>query len=217
MGSIEVIDLYTWGTPNGRKASIMLEELGLDYRVHPIDIGKDQQFDPAFLKISPNNKIPAIVDQDEGISLMESGAILIYLAEKTGRLLPSKGEARARVLEWLMFQVGGVGPMLGQANHFLHFKPDASEYGAERYGQEATRLYGVLNKRLQQSAFLGGDDYTIADIATWPWLSRFDWHGIDLGDYPSVRDWYRRIGERPAVQRGYHVPRKLGEIPMPVA
>lgn len=210
-----MIDLYTWTTPNGRKASIMLEELDLDYKVHPIDIGKDEQFDPEFGKISPNNKIPAIVDQEDGVSLMESGAILIYLAEKTGNLLPIKGTERARTLEWLMFQVGGVGPMLGQAHHFLHYHPDASEYASARYAKEAKRLYGVLDKRLSRSEFLGGNDYSVADIANWPWLSRFAWQQIDLDEYPHVRDWYVKIAGRPAVQRGYAIPRKVQNIPLP--
>jgi GST-like protein len=210
-----MIDLYTWTTPNGRKASIMLEELGLDYRVNPIDINKDEQFDPGFLKISPNNKIPAIVDHDNGLTLMESGAILIYLAEKTGRLLPAKGEARARTLEWLMFQIGGVGPMLGQVHHFVKFNPDASVYASERFGKEAKRLYGVLDRRLHGREYLAGDEYTIADVATWPWISRFEWHQIDLNELPNVCRWYKDIAARPAVQRGYDVPRKGSAISLP--
>ena len=210
-----MIDLYTWTTPNGRKASIMLEETGLPYTVHAINIGKDEQFDPEFLKISPNNKIPAIVDQDEGISLMESGAILIYLAEKSGQFLPTDREGRMKAIEWLMFQMGGVGPMLGQAHHFLHFNPDASKYASDRYAQEAKRLYGVMDKRLGEVLYLAGDEYSIADIATWPWLSRFDWQGIDLNDFQNVRRWYVEIAERPAVQRGYDVPTKVSDIPLP--
>lgn len=193
----------------------MLEETGLEYQPHPVDIGKGEQFDPDFLKISPNNKIPAIVDRESEISLMESGAILIYLAEKTGQLLPAEGEPRARALEWLMFQMGGIGPMLGQVHHFLRYNPDASEYAAQRFSKEAKRLYGVLDKRLSKSEYLSGSDYSIADIATWPWISRFEWQKIDLDEYPYVRDWYTKIAARPAVQRGYDVPRKTHRIPLP--
>ena len=165
-----MIDLYTWTTPNGRKASIMLEEVDLPYTVHAINIGKNDQFDEEFLNISPNNKIPAIVDLDNGMSLMESGAILIYLAEKTGRLMPA--EHKWQILEWLMFQMGGFGPMLDQAHHFLHFKPDVSEYAAKRYKVEAQRLYAVLDHQLEENEYVAGD-YSIADIALWPWASRF--------------------------------------------
>jgi len=210
-----VIDLYTWTTPNGRKVSIMLEELGLEYRAIPVDITKGEQFAPEFLRISPNGKIPAIVDHDNGLSLMESGAILIYLAEKTGRFLPAEGEARHRVLEWLMFQMGGVGPMLGQVHHFVKFNPDASPYASERYSKEAHRLYRVLDRRLGECAWLGGDDYSIADIATWPWVSRFEWQQVDLDGFPNVSRWYREIAARPAVQRGYDVPVKVTDIPLP--
>lgn len=207
-----MIDLYTWTTPNGRKASIMLEEVDLPYTVHAIDIGKNDQFDEEFLNISPNNKIPAIVDQDNGMSLMESGAILIYLAEKTGRLMPA--EHKWQILEWLMFQMGGFGPMLGQAHHFLHFKPDVSEYAAKRYKVEAQRLYAVLDHQLEENEYVAGD-YSIADIALWPWASRFEWQQVDLDDFDNVKRWYQAIAARPAVQRGYHVPAKVGEIPMP--
>ena len=210
-----MIDLYTWTTPNGRKASIMLEELGLPYQVKPIDITNDEQFAPEFLKISPNNKIPAIVDHDKNLTLMESGAILIYLAEKTGEFLPADGEPRARTLEWLMFQMGGVGPMLGQTHHFLKFNPGSSNYSAERFGKEARRLYGVLDKRLGESPYLAGDDYSIADIATWPWVSRFEWQQVDLNKFSNVCRWYKEIAERPAVQRGYDVPHKVTDIPVP--
>jgi GST-like protein len=208
-----MIDLYTWSTPNGRKASIMLEECGLDYEVHPIDITKDQQFAPEFLKISPNNKIPAIVDRDNGWSVFESGAILIYLAEKTGRLLPTDPKLRIQTLEWLMFQMGGVGPMLGQAHHFLKFNVGKAPYAEQRYGAEAKRLYGVMDRRLGESRFLAADDYTIADVATWPWISRYEWQGVSLDDYPNVRRWYDAIKARPAVQRGYDVPRMGHTIP----
>ena len=207
-----MIDLYTWTTPNGRKASIMLEEVGLPYTVHPIDIGKNDQFDEDFLKISPNNKIPAIVDQDNGMSLMESGAILIYLAEKTGMLMPA--EHKWQILEWLMFQMGGFGPMLGQAHHFLHFNPDVSEYAAKRYKVEAQRLYAVLDHQLEDSEYVAGE-YSIADIALWPWASRFEWQQVDLDEFDNVKRWYLAVAERPAVQRGYHVPARVGEIPLP--
>lgn len=210
-----MIDLFTWTTPNGRKVSIMLEEVGLPYRVVPVDITDGQQFEPEFLKISPNSKIPAIVDRDQDIALMESGAILIYLAEKTGSLLPAKGEARARTLEWLMFQMGGVGPMLGQVHHFVKFNPEASAYAGERFGNEAKRLYGVMDKRLGEVAYLAGNDYSIADIATWPWVSRFEWQQVDLHEFPNVCRWYEEIAGRPAVQRGYVVPHKVTDIPLP--
>jgi len=207
-----MIDLYTWTTPNGRKASIMLEETSLPYTVHPIDIGKNDQFDEDFLKISPNNKIPAIVDQDNGMSLMESGAILIYLAEKTDMLMPKQN--RWQILEWLMFQMGGFGPMLGQAHHFLHFKPEVSEYASKRYKVETQRLYAVIDYQLEQSEYIAGE-YSIADIALWPWASRFEWQQVDLDEFENVKRWYISIAERPAVQRGYHVPAKVNEIPMP--
>jgi len=207
-----MIDLYTWTTPNGRKASIMLEETGIPYAVHPIDIGKNDQFDEAFLQISPNNKIPAIVDQDNGMSLMESGAILIYLAEKSGMLMPEKD--RWQILEWLMFQMGGFGPMLGQAHHFLHFNRGVSEYAEKRYKVETQRLYTVLDDRLEQNEYVAGA-YSIADIAMWPWASRYEWQQVDLDEFENVKRWYRAIAERPAVQAGYHVPSQVGEIPMP--
>jgi GSH-dependent disulfide-bond oxidoreductase len=209
-----VIDLYTWTTPNGRKASILLEELGLPYTAHPIDITKDEQFAPDFLTISPNNKIPAIVDRETGISLMESGAILIYLADKAGQLLPREGEPRYRVLEWLMWQMGGLGPMLGQTHHFLRFNKGKAPYAEERFAKEAHRLYGVLDRRLAEHAFVAGA-YSIADIAIWPWVSRFEWQTVDLGTYPNVKRWYETIARRPAVQRGYDVPKRTGDIPMP--
>ncbi len=208
-----MIDLYTWSTPNGRKASIMLEECGLDYEVHPIDITKDQQLAPDFLKISPNNKIPAIVDRDNGWSVFESGAILIYLAEKAGKLLPQDPKQRIQTLEWLMFQMGGVGPMLGQAHHFLKFNVGKAPYAEQRYGAEAKRLYGVMDRRLGESRFLATDDFTIADIATWPWISRYEWQGVSLDDYPNVRRWYDAVKARPGVQRGYDVPKMGHTIP----
>ncbi len=208
-----MIDLYTWTTPNGRKASIMLEELGAAYAVHPIDIGADAQFAPEFLKISPNNRIPAIVDREAGLSLMESGAILIYLAEKFGRLLPT-GPARHEVIEWLMWQMGGLGPMLGQAHHFLKYNPGKAPYAETRYHAEAKRLYGVLDRRLEGREHIV-DDYSIADVACWPWVSRFEWQQIDLDAFPNVKRWYLSVLERPAVQKGYQVPKDMGPIPRP--
>ena len=209
-----MIDLYTWTTPNGRKASIMLEEVGLPYKAIAINISKDEQFAPAFLKISPNNKIPAIVDHDNGVAMMESGAILIYLAEKTGKLMPKDDKKRWQVLEWLMFQMASVGPNFGQVHHFVKFNPGKAPYAEQRFLAEAKRLYGVMNKRLGETEYLAGD-YTIADIATWPWVSRYDFQTIDLNEYPNVKRWYLAIANRPAVQRGYHVPSKVGELPMP--
>lgn len=207
-----MIDLYTWTTPNGRKVSIALEELGLPYEAHAINISNDEQFAPEFLKISPNNKIPAIVERDTGFHLMESGAILLWLAEKTGKLMPEA--ARWQVMEWLMWQMGGLGPMLGQTHHFVKFNKGVSDYAENRYRTEAQRLYGVLNTQLKGRDFIA-DDYSIADIAVWPWISRFEWQEIDINAFPQVRDWYVRIAERPAVQRGYHVPKNAGDIPMP--
>jgi GSH-dependent disulfide-bond oxidoreductase len=212
--TIVVIDLYTWTTPNGRKASIALEELGLPYTVHPIDIGKGEQYQPDFLKVSPNNRIPAIVDRDNGMALMESGAILIYLAEKTGKLLPKAGEPRYRVLEWAMWQMGGPGPMFGQVHHFVHFNKGKAPYAEERFLKETHRLYGVLDRRLDGRDYVA-DDYSIADILIWPWVSRFEWQTIDLNQYPNVKRWYLAMAGRPAVQKGYHVPKKVSEIPMP--
>ena len=209
-----MIDLYTWTTPNGRKVSIALEELGLAYKAHPIDISKDEQFAPDFLKIAPNNRIPAIIDRDSGIALMESGAILIYLADKTGKFLPKEGEQRYRVIEWLMWQMGGPGPMLGQVHHFVKYNKGKAPYAEERYLKEAHRLYGVLDRRLADRQFVV-DDYSIADIAIWPWISRFEWQTIDLSRYPNVKRWYTAIAQRPAVQKGYKVPKDVGEVPMP--
>jgi len=200
-----MIDLYTWSTPNGRKISIALEEMGLPYQVHPINIGKDEQFAPAFLKISPNNRIPAIVDRDTGLSLFESGAILLYLAEKTGRFWPLAGEAKWRTLEWLMWQMGGIGPMLGQAHHFLKFNPGKAPYAEERYANETRRLYGVLDRRLAEVEYVAGE-YSIADMATFPWIARHEWHRADLNAFPNVKRWYKAVAARPAVQRGYDVP-----------
>jgi len=208
-----MIRLYTWSTPNGRKVSIALEELGLPYEVIPVNIGKKAQFDPEFLEISPNNKIPAIVDGD--FALMESGAILLYLAEKAGKLSPPYGTPEYwRMMEWLMWQMGNFGPSLGQAHHFLRFNPGISEYAETRYHTEAKRLYAVLDKRLAGREFVC-DDYSVADIAIWCWASRFEFHQIDLDDYPEVRRWYVKLAGRPAFQRGYVVPTDVGPIPLP--
>ena len=209
-----MIDLYTWTTPNGRKASIMLEEVGLPYTAHAVDISKDEQFKPDFLKISPNNRIPAIVDKDNGYHLMESAAILMYLAEKTGKLMPKDLDKRYRVIEWLMWQMGGPGPMLGQVHHFVKYNKGKAPYAEERYLKEAHRLYGVLDRRLAGREFVA-DEYSIADIAIWPWISRFEWQTIDMNQYANVKRWYETIAKRPAVQRGYDVPKKVGDIPMP--
>ena len=207
-----MIDFYTWTTPNGRKVSILLEELGADYEVHSINITQGDQNSPAFLKISPNNKIPAIIDRDNGMSLMESGAILIYLAEKYGKFLPKDSIARAEVNEWLMWQMGGFGPILGQAHHFLHFNPGKSDYSEARFRSEVARLYGVLDRRLEGRDYIC-DDYSIADMACWPWVSRYEWQQVNLADYPNVRSWYQRLLARDAVQKGYHIPKHMGEIP----
>ena len=212
-----MIDLYTWTTPNGRKVSIMLEELGIDYAVHAIDISKGEQFAPEFLRVAPNNRIPAIVDHDTGVQMMESGSIMLYLAEKCGRFLP-KGDERWPAIEWLMWQMGGVGPMFGQVHHFVKFNAGKSTYAEERYSNEARRLYGVLDKRLEGRDYIAGagrGEYSITDMATWPWVSRYGWQKIDLQEFPNVRDWYVRIAERPAVQRGYQIPKHVGDVPLP--
>ena len=204
-----MIDVHSWATPNGHKVHIMLEECGLPYRVHAVDIGAGEQFKPAFLAISPNNKIPAIVDDDgpdgRPISLFESGAILVYLAAKTGRFLPGSDRDKWEVLQWLMFQMGSVGPMLGQAHHFRMYAPEKLPYAIDRYTNEAKRIYGVIDKRLERSEWLGCAEYSIADIATWPWLRSWKNQGIELGDYPRLKAWFERIDERPAVQRGVQV------------
>lgn len=204
------IEFYTWGTPNGRKVSIMLEEVGLPYAVRKVDIGKGEQFRPEFVAVNPNSKIPAIVDPDgpggKPIALFESGAILIYLAEKTGKLLSAEPRARYAALQWLMFQMGGVGPIFGQAHHFMRFAPEKIPYGIERYGKEAKRLYGVMDRRLEAEAFLAGADYSIADVATFPWVARHEWHGVSLEAFPNVKRWFEAIGARPAVARGMAVP-----------
>ena len=201
----KTIDLYTWATPNGRKVSIMLEELGLDYNVIPIDITKGEQHDLDFVSFSPNNKIPAIIDHETGLKMMESGAILMYLAKKTGLFMSQTDRQYWEEMQWLMFQMGHVGPMLGQTHHFVKFNPGKSPYAEERYKNENIRLYKVLNKRLKEREFIC-EDYSIVDIATWPWISRYEFQQMDLNDYPSLKAWYMRIASRPAVQRGYAVP-----------
>lgn len=204
-----MIEVYSWATPNGHKVHIMLEECGLPYRIHGVDIGAGDQFQPDFLAISPNNKIPAIVDSEgpEGkpISLFESGAILLYLAGKTGKLLPESVSAKYEVLEWLMFQMGGVGPMLGQTHHFRIYAPEKIGYAIDRYTNEANRLYGVMNRRLAKSKYIGGSEYSIADIAVFPWLRSWKNQGIDWNDYPHLKGWFDEIAARPAVKRGVDV------------
>ena len=204
-----MIELHTWTTPNGRKVSVMLEECGLPYTAHKVNIGQNEQFKPEFLAISPNNRIPAIVDPDgpdgKPIHLFESGAILVYLAGKTGKFLPTSTKGKYEALQWLMWQMGGVGPMFGQAHHFLRAAPEQVPYGIKRYTDEAKRLYGVLDRRLAEAAYLAGDS-SIADIATYPWIARHEWHKVDLAEFPNVKRWYDTIGRRPAVVRGMAVP-----------
>ncbi|VVD91124.1 glutathione binding-like protein [Pandoraea anhela] len=204
-----MIQVYSWATPNGHKVHIMLEECGLAYHAHAVDIGAGDQFKDEFLAISPNNKIPAIVDEDgpdgKPISLFESGAILLYLAGKTGRFLPEDVRGKYETLEWLMFQMGGVGPMLGQAHHFRIYAPEKIDYAIKRYTNEARRLYGVLDKRLADHPYVAGDMYTVADIAIWPWLRSWKNQGVELSDFPNVQQWFEAIEARPAVQRGIKV------------
>ena len=216
-----MIDIYYWPTPNGKKVTILLEELGIDYQIIPCNIGRGDQFTTDFLDISPNNRMPAMVDHDpegggEPIAVFESGAIMMYIAEKEGRFFPQDLRGKNEVIQWVMWQMGGPGPILGQIHHFVKFNPGKSSYAEERYLTEGKRLYGVLNKRLQDHEFIVGD-YSIADIAIWPWISRFNWQTIDIAQYPNVTRWYSSVAARPAVQRGYHVPRKVNEIPMPGA
>jgi len=211
-----MIDLYSWTTPNGRKVSILLEELGVPYTTHAINITNGEQFTPEFLKIAPNNRIPAIVDHETGIHLMETGAIMLYLSDKYKKF-QCQGNEYWRMMEWLMWQMGGLGPMLGQAHHFIKFNKGKSEYAEQRYGTETRRLYGVLDARLKGRQYLAGEDqgeYSIADMACWPWVSRFEWQEIDLNDFPNVKGWYLRIAARPAVQAGYSVPKFTTEVPM---
>jgi GST-like protein len=205
-----MIDLYTWSTPNGRKISIALEELALPYTVRPVDIRKNVQFAPDFVAINPNSKIPAIVDSEgpEGkpLAVFESGAILIYLAEKTGRYLPKSGSSRYDVMQWLMFQMGGVGPMFGQNHHFRRAAPEKVPYALERYAKETERLYGVLDARLKTQPYLAAGQYTIADMATYPWVARHEWHEVQLERYPNVKRWFDELGKRPAVAKGMAIP-----------
>ena len=211
-----MIELHYWPTPNGHKITLFLEEAGLDYRIVPVNIGTGDQFKPEFLAISPNNRMPAIVDHapadgGEPISVFESGAILIYLAEKTGRFLPADPRRRKTVLEWLFWQVGGYGPMLGQNHHFSRYAPDKIAYAIERYQRETARLYGVLERRLEGRDFIDGEGYSIADMACHPWADAHDWHHIDLADYPNVRRWHEALRQRPSVQRAYAVKERFNQ------
>jgi GSH-dependent disulfide-bond oxidoreductase len=208
------IELYTWGTPNGKKISIALEEMALAYNVHPVNIGKNEQFAPDFLRISPNNKIPAIVDTENGQSIFESGAILMYLGDKSGKFYPRDQPAHIKVNEWLMWQMGGFGPMLGRAHAFLHFNPGKAPFAEEMFAKEAQRLYGVLDAQLGKTEFVAGD-YSIADIAIFPWAARHEWQQVNLNAFPHVLRWYRTIAARPAVVKGYEVPGGGAAIPMP--
>ncbi len=209
-----MIDLYTWSTPNGRKVSIALEEMGLPFNLFPINISKDEQFQPHFLAISPNNRIPAIIDKDTGTHLFESGAILMYLAEKTGKFWPQEGPRKWEVMEWLMWQMGGVGPMLGQVHHFVRYNQGKAPYAEERYTKEGHRLYGVLDRRLAKEEYVAGE-YSIADMAIFPWIARFEWHAIDWANFPNVKRWYLSIAAREGVKRGYDVPATGADIPGP--
>jgi GST-like protein len=204
-----MIDLYSWATPNGHKVHIMLEECGLPYAAHAVDIGAGDQFKPEFLRISPNNKIPAMVDPDgpdgRPISLFESGAILVYLAGKTGRFLPKSDRGKYETLQWLMFQMGGLGPMLGQCHHFRIYAPEKIAYAIDRYTNEAKRLYGVMDRQLATNDYIAGREYTIADMAIWPWVRSWQNQGVDLDAFPNVKAWFEAIGNRPAVQRGVQV------------
>jgi GST-like protein len=204
-----MIDLYSWATPNGHKIHIMLEECGLSYRAHPVDIGQGEQFTPEFLGVSPNNKIPAMTDSDgpdgKPISLFESGAMLVYLAGKTGRFLGKTDRERYNTLQWLMFQMGGVGPMLGQTHHFRNYAPEKIDYAINRYTNETRRLYGVMDKQLGKATYMAGRAYTIADMAIWPWLRNWQGQGQNMADHPNLKRWYEQIGNRPAVQRGVKV------------
>ena len=203
-----MIDLYTWPTPNGHKVHIMFEEIGLPYNVIAINIGEGDQFEPDYLKISPNNKMPAMVDPDgpngEPYSIFESGAMLMYLAEKTGQFMPQEMAQRYLVIQWLMFQMGGIGPMLGQAHHFRQYAPEPIEYAVNRYTNEAGRLYNVMDRRLGEVEYLAGD-YSIADMASFPWIRPYERQGQDMEEFPNLKRWFDAINERPAVQRGLEV------------
>lgn len=212
-----MIDIFSWATPNGHKVHIMLEECALPYKVHPVDIGAGDQFEPDFLKISPNNKIPALTDPEgpdgEPISLFESGAILLYLAAKTGKFLPRSDRQKYEALQWLMFQMGSVGPMLGQAHHFRAYAPEKMEYAINRYTNEARRLYGVMDRQLANTPYIAGRQYTIADIAVFPWLRSWQNQGIDWADYPHLKAWFDKVALRPAVKRGVQV---LADLRRPI-
>lgn len=212
-----MIDIFSWATPNGHKVHIMLEECGLPYRVHPVNIGAGDQFKPDFLRISPNNKIPALTDSEgpDGmpISLFESGAILLYLAAKTGKFLPRSDRQKYEVLQWLMFQMGSIGPMLGQVHHFRSYAPEKIEYAINRYTNEARRLYGVMDRQLANTPYIATRQYTIADIAIFPWLRNWQAQGIDWADYPHLKAWFDKIALRPAVKRGVQV---LADLRQPI-
>ena len=210
-----MIDLYSWFTPNGRKVSIMLEEAGLEYEVHPIDISKGDQKDLEFLKIGPNNKIPVIVERDSGLSIMESGAILQYLGQKSGKFMPTEGSNYWKMQEWLMFQMASVGPMMGQVHTFVHYQGGENIEASERYVNETKRIYGVMDKQLAEREYFLDWGYSIVDIAIFPWVGRCDWQTIDLNEYPNVKRWYLNIKERPAVVRGWSVPDNDQPMPMP--
>ena len=213
-----MIEVYSWATPNGHKVHIMLEECGLPYRAIPVNIGAGDQFEPDFLAISPNNKIPAIIDPDgpdgQPISMFESGAILLYLASKTGRFLPADVRGKFQALEWLMFQMGSIGPMLGQTHHFRIYAPEKIGYAIERYTNEARRLYGVMDRRLAKTRYIAGPEYSIADIAIFPWLRSWKNQGIDWNEFPHLKGWFDEIAARPAVQRGVEV---LASLRKPLA
>lgn len=209
-----MLDFYTWITPNGLKISILLEELGLEYQAHAVDITSGEQDLPSFRAISQSGKIPLVVERETGKTIMESGAIMIWLAERAQRLLPTSGPARDEVIEWLMWQIGNFGPTLGHAHNFLTYNPGKAPFAEDIFRRETQRLYSALDARLQTREFVAGD-YSIADIALWPWVSRFARHKTDLADFPSVRRWYLSLAARPAVQRGYRVPHDTGDIPLP--
>ena len=214
-----MIDVYFWPTGNGKKITIMLEECALPYNVIPVNINKGDQFSPAYAAINPNNKMPALRDHDAPggpLTIFESGAILQYLAEKTGKLLPREPAGKYRVLQWLYWQVGGLGPMAGQAHHFLRYAPQQIEYAQHRFRSEVARLYKVMDTQLQQHEYLAGADYSIADIAAWPWVVRHDWQGQDLNDFPGVKRWFEAVGRRPAVQRGADVGKELMNFSQPM-
>ena len=210
-----MIDLYSWFTPNGRKVSIMLEETGLEYQVHPIAINKGEQNDPEFLKIGPNNKIPVIVDQSNGLSIMESAAILQYLGKKSNKFMPTDGDDYWKMQEWLMFQMASVGPMMGQVHTFVHYQGGENIEASERYVNETKRIYGVMNKQLSEREYFLDWGYSIVDIAIFPWVGRFDWQTVNLNEYENVKRWYLKIKDRPAVIKGWNVPENDQPMPMP--